>query len=200
MMELNDWGEERQRPPTSSEHVRQRARERVLEMQGYRAWQAERAERVGGARVPGPRASRARGTTSSQYKKVKTIIDEWAELEWERRWKKKARNQKAATWKMPWEDCALKLYSDLPKHQATALFLLRTEILGLNDWLASINVPGISADCGCGWSRQTVHHILMFCPLYTNRRVNLVRRTRSEEMWRMLSSPEKVQATARWFI
>jgi len=40
----------------------------------------------------------------------------------------------------------------------------------------------------------------MFCPLYTDRRVNLVRRTRSEEMWRMLSSPEKAQATARWFI
>ena len=47
---------------------------------------------------------------------------------------------------------------------------------------------------------QTVHHVLMLCPLYTASRANLVRRTDSEEMGRMLSTPEKAQATARWFV
>ena len=88
----------------------------------------------------------------------------------------------------------------MPKHQASALFLLRTEVLGLNGWLASINVPGIRANCGCGWDTQTVHHVLMLYPLYTASRVDLVRRTDSEEMGRMLSTPDKAQATARWFI
>jgi hypothetical protein len=91
------------------------------------------------------------------------------------------------------------LYSDMPKHQATALFL-RTEVIGLNGWLASINVPGIDAEWSCGWSTQTVHHVLMICPLYSSGRAELVRPTDSEEMWRMLSTPEKEQATARWFI
>ena len=70
----------------------------------------------------------------------------------------------------------------MPKHQVLVLFLLRTEVLGLNGWLALINVPGISKECGCGWEKQTVHHILMFCLLYTTRKADLVRRTGSEEM------------------
>jgi hypothetical protein len=185
---------DRQRPPTSSERVLQRAVERELEMQGYRAWQAQRA---------GPRRTRRRGTrrrTPARSQKEKTMIDEWADLEWKRRWLQIARNKKAATWKNPWEMGTVALYSDMPKHQATALFLLRTEVIGLNGWLASINVPGIDAGCSCGWSTQTVHHVLMLCPLYSSGRAELVRRTGSEEMWRMLSTPEKAQATARWFI
>ena len=66
--------------------------------------------------------------------------------------------------------------------------------------LVLINVPGISKECGYRWEKQTVHHVLIFCPLYTTRRADLVRRTGSEEMWRMLLTPEKAQATARWFI
>jgi len=40
----------------------------------------------------------------------------------------------------------------------------------------------------------------MFCPLHTNARAALVRRAGPEEMVRMLSTPEKVQATAWWFV
>src|SRR6266513_2342526 len=105
-----------------------------------------------------------------------------------------------ATWKTPWEQSTLKLYSDMPKHQASALFLLRTEVIGLNGWLTSINVPGIDTKCGCGWTTQTVQHVLAFCPLYTAGRADLVRRTGTEGMGRLLSTPEKAQATARWFV
>jgi hypothetical protein len=172
-----------------------RAIEREMEIQGYRAWQAER---VG----PRRRRTQRRPATGAPGRphKGKSTIDEWADLEWKRRWLQSARKKRAATWKTPWEKNPIALYSDMPKHQATALFLLRTEVIGLNGWLASINVPGIDAACGCGWSTQTVHHILMVCPLYTDRRADLVRRTGSEEMWRMLSTPEMAQATARWFV
>jgi len=84
-----------------------------------------------------------------------TLIEEWADLEWKRRWQKTARGRKAMTWKTPWKKGTLELYSGLPKHQATALFLLRTEVIGLNAWLASIRVPGIRSECGCGWRAQT---------------------------------------------
>jgi len=189
--------EVRQRPPTSSEQAKQKAIEKQFEIRGYRAHLAERAEREGPRRARRPRVNRA---PPGRPQKEKSAIDEWAELEWQRRWRLQARNRKAATWKTPWTQSTLKLYSDMPKHQASALFLLRTEVLGLNGWLAAINVPGISRTCGCRWETQTVHHVLMFCPLHTARRADLVRRTDSEDMWRMLSTPEKAQATARWFV
>src|SRR6266480_3622811 len=88
----------------------------------------------------------------------------------------------------------------MPKHQASVLFLLRTEVLGLNGWLAAINVPGIDARCTYGWYTQTVQHILMLCPLHTASRAQLVRRAGPEEMERMLLTLERAQATARWFI
>jgi len=48
------------------------------------------------------------------------------------------------------------------------LFLLHTEVLGLNAWLASVEVPGIDKHCTCEWPVQTVHHILLFCSNHTN--------------------------------
>jgi hypothetical protein len=193
--------EPRQRPPTACEQVLKKATERDLEIRGYRAWQAEREEREGPRRRRKPRRNRApQIRPPGQRKKEKSTIDEWADLEWKRRWRKTARNRRATTWQTPWEQDTLKLYSDMPKHQASALFLLRTEVLGLNGWLASINVPGISPSCGCGWPTQTVQHVLMVCPLHTANRADLVRSTGTEDMRRMLSTPEMAQATARWFV
>ena len=184
--------EARQRPPTGAEHVLQRAIEREQEIHAYQAWLAQQPRRA--------RRPRANRPPPGQPQKVKTAIDEWADLEWERRWRQKARKGKATIWRTPWQQNTMKLYSDMPKHQATALFLLRTEVIGLNGWLASISVPGIKPECGCGWPTQSVHHVLMMCPLYTASREQLVSRMDSEEMWRMLSTPEKAQATARWFV
>lgn len=151
-----------------------------------------------------PRRRRQRREASErppgQPQKKKSTIDEWADLEWKKRWLKKASNKSATTWKTPWKQNTLKLYSDMPKHQATALFLLRTEVIGLNGWLASINVPGIDARCRCGWTTQTVPHVLKICPLHSTSRVDLVRVTGTEDTRELLSTPENAQATARWFI
>ena len=43
-----------------------------------------------------------------------------------------AEGRAAATWNTPWEMSPLTLYDNLPKHQTTALMLLRTEVIGLN--------------------------------------------------------------------
>ena len=80
------------------------------------------------------------------------------------RWEQAARDGSATTWKTSWKTQPLKLYDGLPKHEATALLLLRTEVIGLNGWLASINVPGIDRRCTCGWAEQTVRHVLIHCP------------------------------------
>ena len=109
--------------------------------------------------------------------------------------------REAAAWQTPWSQDTLKLYSDLPKHQATALFLLRTEVIGLRSWLASVCVPGITPECdACNWHEQTVRHVLMMCPKYTDARSLLISRTSSEELEQILSRPDTAQTAARWLV
>ena len=139
-------------------------------------------------------------TQDQQRRKPTTNIDDWANLEWRRRWLQAARDSEAITWQTPWKQDLLELYLDLPKHQATALFLLRTEVIGLNAWLASIRVPDISPECECGWQEQNVQHVLLLCPKYSSTRSELISRAGCEDLRKMLSQPESAQAAARWLV
>ena len=80
------------------------------------------------------------------------------------------------------------------------LFLLQTEVIGLNAWLASINVPGVIPRCQCGHVAQTVRHILLQCPLLGQLRPSLIATARCENLLRILSSPESAQEAARMVI
>ena len=86
----------------------------------------------------------------------------------------------------------------LNKAETTALFLLRTEVIGLNAWLASINVPEILPRCECGWTRQTVHHILFQCPQYQS--ADFIAQCTSERLHKVLSNKRSAQAAAKWLI
>ena len=92
----------------------------------------------------------------------------------------------------------LSLYEGLTKPEATVLFLLRTEVIGLNAWLAAIRVPGILPRCPCGWTNQTVHHILLWCPQLSRR--DLIVQCRSERIEEILGRKRSAQAAARWLI
>jgi len=63
-------------------------------------------------------------------------------------------------WKTPWGKPTILLYKGLIKAEAIALFLLRTEVIGLNAWLVSVGVLAVLLRCEYGWIRQTVHHVL----------------------------------------
>ena len=54
------------------------------------------------------------------------------------------------TWLAPWTQDTRLLYDDLTKIEATALFLMRTEVIGLNAWLAAIQVPRVFLAYPCG--------------------------------------------------
>ena len=92
------------------------------------------------------------------------------------------------------------MYNDLPKHEATALFLLRTEVLGLNDWLARIGVPGVTPMCSCGTGKQTIRHLLAFCPEQIQPRANLLLRTGTTELQEILTNKKMVKAAAQWLL
>ena len=125
-------------------------------------------------------------------------LDRWTNLEWKRRWTRKVGRQKATTWKTDWMLPVHQLYEGLHKHEATALFLLRTEILGLNAWLASVGVPGVDKRCPCGWPAQTVRHILLFCPTHADSRALYFRRAGLADLHSALSTKASAHQAARW--
>jgi ribonuclease HI len=58
----------------------------------------------------------------------------------------------------------LQLHEGLTKRQSALLVQLRTEKIGLRDFLFARRVPGVtSSRCQCGERRQTVAHVLLRC-------------------------------------
>jgi hypothetical protein len=102
---------------------------------------------------------------------------------------------RAATWRTPWSTPTIPMYEGLTKAEATALFLLRTEVIGLNAWLASVQVPGILPRCACGWRAHTVRHVLLHCPQYD--RSGLLREAGTEDLYAILSQPNSARLAAR---
>lgn len=162
------------RPTTAGEGVRERALKRAEE-------QAQRQPRE---QPVGPLKA----------------LDRWMNLEWKRRWTCKVGRQKATTWKTAWTLPAHQLYEGLHKHEATAIFLLRTEVLGLNAWLASVGVPGVDKRCPCGWPAQTVRHVLLFCPIHADLRALYFQRAGLVDLHTALSTATSARQAARWLI
>ena len=167
------------RPQTSTERLRSKAREREDEIKEQLACR-DATETQGRRRRPA-----RQGGHQHRWKAV-TYISMWADLEWKRHWERvrRSKGRKAATWHTPWTQQVLKLYEGLKKHEATMLFLLRTEVIGLNAWLASINVPGV----------------LPRCPQLNHLRPHLIATARCEDLYRILSTPESAQEAARMVI
>lgn len=199
----------RARPPRAAggrERLLKRALEREAEMREFIAHHAETAEQT----PRGRRTARGRGRQRPYQQrphqqgghrhryKATTLITLWADLQWRKRWERTAQNRRASTWNTPWTAQTVPLYEGLTKAEATALFLLRTEVLGLKAWLASIQVPGILPRCPCGWPAQTVRHIMLQCPQYD--RVPLIAATQTESLSVMLSERDRVGHAARWFL
>jgi len=52
--------------------------------------------------------------------------------------------------------------------------LLRIGIIGLKDWLYRVGVLVGNLRCEYGWLRQTLKHVILLCPLRTNREAILL--------------------------
>lgn len=138
-----------------------------------------------------------------QFRSKHPDIDAIFTAEWEKRWQTYARSTKsrATTWKGEWKQQPLSLYEGLLKHEATALFLLRTEVMGLRAWLARIGVPEVHPACPCGAPKQTLDHILAFCPDLMTQRIDLISKAGSTELRRsILDDKKKVKHAARWLL
>lgn len=93
-------------------------------------------------------------------------------------------------------------HQGLLKAESTIGTLLRTEHIGMNDYLHRRKVPGDDSSlCECGWPKQTVKHILLFCPRcprFAPDSDKIVQEASSSDFSRILSTPQGIRAAARW--
>jgi hypothetical protein len=86
----------------------------------------------------------------------------------------------------------------LTKAEAIALFLIRTEVISLNVWLAAVRVPGVFLACLCGWHAQTIQHVLLYC--IKHERTDLLRKCRLERLKDILQQLLNTRHAARWLV
>jgi hypothetical protein len=180
------------RPQTNREKTTARADEIAREA---RARADEERERR--ARARGTHPLRPRPPTSDAK-----LIDDWGRAEWQTRWERAKQRipgqYRATTWLAPWTQKTRLLYEGLTKAETTALFLMRTEVIGLNAWLAAIRVPGVFPACPCGWHAQTVRHVLLHCTRHE--RIDLLRKCGSGRLEDILQWPSSAKHAARWLV
>jgi hypothetical protein len=185
-------GTTRDRPLTNREKTAARADEIARE-----ARTNAEEEREGRARASGARPLHPRPPTS----KAK-LINDWGRAEWRTRWERAKQRipgqYRATTWLAPWTQDTRLLYDGLTKAEATALFLMRTEVIGLNAWLAAVRVPGVFPACPCGWHAQTVRHVLLHC--IRHERIDLLRKCGSGRLEDILQRPSSAKHAARWLV
>lgn len=99
-----------------------------------------------------------------------------------------------------WVD-RLVLHEGLRKAESSALTQMRTDKIGLADFLYKCRVPDVtSASCQCGWRRQTVKHVFMCCPLFQERRQPLIEAAGTNELFTMLTTQKGAKAAAPWLL
>jgi hypothetical protein len=143
----------------------------------------------------------SRGRQVQSRSSTKEIGEVYTE-KWEQRWtqSRDKYTRSAPTWKDDWEFQPLHIYDNKPKHLATAIMLLRTEVLGLRAWLASIGVPDTEPTCTCGHSRQTLAHVLAFCPDTREARLKLITRAGTSHIAALLKDKDKAAIAGQWLL
>jgi ribonuclease HI len=106
---------------------------------------------------------------------LESTLRRWCKAQAERAWTAKWRTETKgrATYRhtpRPTKK-VLQLHEGLSKRESALLVQLRTEKIGLKDFLFNRRVPGVTSPrCECGERRQTVAHILLSCRTYRNLR------------------------------
>jgi ribonuclease HI len=106
---------------------------------------------------------------------LRTTLRRWCKTQAERAWTSAWREDKKgrATYRhtpTPTKK-VLQLHERLSKRESALLVQLRTEKIGLDDFLFNRHVPTVTSPrCSCGERRQTVAHVLLSCSKYKDLR------------------------------
>ncbi|WQF90349.1 hypothetical protein CDEST_15363 [Colletotrichum destructivum] len=94
----------------------------------------------------------------------KTWTDREANKAWQASWTAETRGRTSYRYTPRPTKKTLQLHEGLSKRQSSILVQMRTEKIGLKDFLFNRRVPDVTdADCQCREGRQTLSHILLRC-------------------------------------
>ncbi len=94
----------------------------------------------------------------------------------------------------------LKLHNQLKKAESSLTTQIRTEKIGFASFLHRRKVLGVeSAFCRCGWSNQTAKHVIMFCPLMSDRN-QLFKDVDINDYHVMTHSSKKLKTIVKWLM
>ncbi|KAI6777555.1 zinc knuckle, partial [Emericellopsis cladophorae] len=114
----------------------------------------------------GPRAE-----TPAELYSLRSTLKTWARKEahktWATGWDVEVRGRTSHRYTPRPTRKVLRLHDGLSKRQSTLLVQMRTEKIGLNDFLFNRRAPDATdANCPCREGRQTVSHVLLRCRKY----------------------------------
>ncbi|KAJ6437592.1 hypothetical protein O9K51_09799 [Purpureocillium lavendulum] len=127
------------------------------------------AKEATGWRERGPAGSRAEMPAElySLRSTLKTRAHKEANKTWAAKWAAEERGRTTYRYTPKPTKKVLQLHDGLSKRQSALLVQMRTEKIGLNDFLFSRRVPDATdASCPCREGRQTVSHVLLRCRKY----------------------------------
>ncbi|RYC78566.1 hypothetical protein BFJ63_vAg18561 [Fusarium oxysporum f. sp. narcissi] len=150
--------------------------------------------------LTGPKAAEPQ-----QLYPLRSTMKTWSHKEtimsWERDWISETRGRASFRHTPKPSRKVVDLHDGLSKKHSALLTQLRTEKIGLKDFLYNRKVPGISSNrCPCGSDRQTVAHVLLRCRQHRQLRDQELGRLRGRNNLRKLLNERKAAAKAIKFI
>jgi ribonuclease HI len=150
--------------------------------------------------LTGPKAAK-----SQQLYPLRSTMNTWSRKEtitsWERDWTSETRGRASSGHTPKSSRKILNLHDGLSKKHSALLSQLRTEKIGLKDFLYNRKVPGISSNrCPCGSNRQTVAHVLLRCRQHRQLRDQELGRLQGRNNLRKMLNERKVAVKAIKFI
>ncbi|XMA13648.1 hypothetical protein WAI453_006439 [Rhynchosporium graminicola] len=130
---------------------------------------------------------------------LKTWVKRQTRADWTNSWKMETRGRTTFKHTPQPSHKILRLYHGLKKWQSALLIQMRTEKIGLRDFLWKRRVPGVDdPGCDCGEGRQTVDHILLRCRKYNDVRRRVLGRGGRIDLRAILNEPKLVTKAIRF--
>jgi ribonuclease HI len=130
---------------------------------------------------------------------LKTWVKRQTRAEWINSWREETRGRTTFKHTRRPSHKVLRLHHGLKKWQSALLIQMRTEKIGLRDFLWKRRVPGVDGPgCDCGEGRQTVDHILLRCRTYNDVRKRVFGRGGHIDLRAILNEPKLVTKAIRF--
>ena len=130
---------------------------------------------------------------------LKTWVRRQTRAEWTNSWKVETRGRTTFKHTPQPSHKILRLHHGLKKWQSALLIQIRTEKIGLRDFLWKRRVPEVDdPGCDCGEGRQTVDHILLRCRKYNDVRRRVFGRGGRIDLRAILNEPKLVTKAIRF--